>query len=110
MRRCLICLLTACGAGSETADATADGPEDVPAARWGHALAHDTARATTILFGGSAGAVFHGDTWAWDGARWTRASATGPVPRDQHVMAYDAARQRVVLFGGRLADNTKATD
>jgi len=78
--------------------------------RWGHALAHDAARGTTILFGGSTGTTFHGDTWAWDGAQWRRLMVTGPSPRDQHVMAYDTARQRIVLFGGRLADNTKATD
>jgi hypothetical protein len=41
-----------------------------------------------------------GDTWEWDGARWTASPAKGPAPRALAGLAYDSARGRTVLFGG----------
>lgn len=70
--------------------------------RYGHAMAFDSARGRTVLFGGEG----WGDTWQWDGAAWSKASPldlhrdANPSTRSRHAMAYDAERDRVVLFGG----------
>jgi len=68
------------------------------------AIAHDPARRRTVLFGGYAWAdgrvVRLGDTWEWDGERWTRESTTGPSPRSGAAMAYHPGLRMVVLFGG----------
>ena len=70
-----------------------------PAPRDYHAMAYDSVRGVTVLFGGTQGAPL-GDTWEWDGTSWALRSTTGPSPRYEHAMAYDSARARVVLFGG----------
>lgn len=60
----------------------------------------DEARGRTVLFGGWNG-QFLGDTWEWDGSRWTEHTSSGPSPRGGvPSMAYDGERKRVVLFGG----------
>lgn len=75
--------------------------EDAPGPRMQHAMVFDSARGHVLLFGGYRETQQHySDTWAWDGATWTRVANTGPSPRYGHAMAYDIARQRVVLFGG----------
>ena len=80
-----------------------------PPPRFQHVMVYDAARGRVVLFGGHTGVPFDrsapakgslGDTWEWDGERWTLASAPGPSPRDHHAMAFDAARGKVVLFGG----------
>jgi hypothetical protein len=74
---------------------------DIPTGRYASALAYDSARRRTVLFGGTdAGFDVFGDTWEWDGSRWALKSASGPLPRSEHAMAFDSARQRTVLFGG----------
>lgn len=71
-----------------------------PSARTGAAIAHDSARRRTVLFGGLSG-TRQSDTWEFDGGAWRRLSpATVPPPRTEHAMAYDPVRQRTVLFGG----------
>lgn len=72
-----------------------------PQARVGHALAYDSERRRTVLFGGDSlqGQLF-GDTWEWDGESWTQVNDIGPSPRSEHALTYDARRHRVVLFGG----------
>ncbi len=64
----------------------------------GPAFAYDAARQKVVLFGGSG----KNETWAWDGASWTRLDAV-PVltARYGHTMAYDPVLQQVLLFGGR---------
>lgn len=78
-----------------------------PSARYGHAMAYDSARQRVVLFGGwSPSGGLLDDTWEWDGATATWHGpflpATRPVPRMHHGMAYDPRpnRQRTVLFGG----------
>jgi N-acetylneuraminic acid mutarotase len=39
-----------------------------------------------------------GDTWVWDGARWTQENVSGPSPRAGHAMA--TLNGEVILFGG----------
>lgn len=72
-----------------------------PASRGGHAMAYDSARGVTVLFGG----FNFDDTWEWDGATWTQRFASGPSVRYGHAMAYDSVRARVVLFGGSITSN-----
>ncbi len=73
-----------------------------PSARYGHAMAYDSARGVTVLFGGTtnSGSGFS-DTWEWDSTTWTyRGAATSPPERYLHAMAYDCARSKTVLYGG----------
>jgi hypothetical protein len=76
-----------------------------PSARAEAAMAHDTRRGRTVLFGGrdllADGSTRRlGDTWEWDGGRWTRVNGTGPTPRSGAAMAYAPEAGGVVLFGG----------
>jgi cysteine-rich repeat protein len=86
-------------------------PAPSPAARRQAAMAYDGSRGLVVLFGGfdSVGGdvVTYGDTWTWDGAGWTQASAGIAVgARAGSTMAYDAARQQLYLWGGAGADDT----
>lgn len=68
-----------------------------PSARLFHAMAYDSVRGVTVLFGGSV----LGDTWEWDGSTWSQAQPIGgPPARGQHAMAFDSQRGRAVMFGG----------
>ncbi len=76
-----------------------------PSARGGAAMAYDAARRRVVMFGGtSAFATGNlGDTWEWDGTRFsevTPASGVRPSARTAAAMVYDAARKRIVMFGG----------
>ena len=72
-----------------------------PSNRYGHVMAHDSARDRAVLFGGRDGPIFLADTWTWNGVAWTREIATGPSARSAPAMTYDAKRDRVVMFGGQ---------
>lgn len=72
-----------------------------PPARTVHAMAYDSQRGRTVLFGGYGSSLFAADTWVWDGVSWAQAATAGPPGRDSFAMAYDSQRGRVVLFGGR---------
>jgi hypothetical protein len=78
----------------------------LPPGRHSHAMAYDTARGVTVLFGGYASSERLQDTWEWDGETWTELTPDGPVPaaRDNTAIAYDAARSVAVLFGGSNSD------
>ena len=68
-----------------------------PGARGYAAMAYDSNRGRTVLFGGSGSLA---DTWEWDGENWTQMADSGPPGRFQAAMAYDAQRNQTVLFGG----------
>ena len=68
-----------------------------PSPRYGHAMAYDSARGVTVLFGGTTGG---NETWEWNGAAWTQRFVSGPSPRQGHMMSFDTARGVIVLFGG----------
>ncbi len=79
------------------------------------AMAYDSLRSTTVLFGGTD--VFEGDTWEYDGNDWARTAwnelqgltqPDGPPSRQLHAMAFDVARGQVVLFGGANQNVTLA--
>lgn len=64
------------------------------------ALAYDTSRARTVLFGGYAGIEFS-DTWEWDGVNWIQMTPnTSPPARAGHALVFDRSSGAVVLFGG----------
>ena len=71
---------------------------------------YDDARKKFLLFGGfgGRGEGVHGDTWEWDGVKWTRVETPGPSRRGAAGMTYDSKRQRVVLFGGFGTDQQLA--
>lgn len=72
--------------------ASTSGPGDL----W-FSLAADDGHSNIVLFGSN------GDTWTWDGAKWTAQNPThAPSPRVGAVMAYDTVRRVVVLFGGGM--------
>ncbi|MBI1827591.1 MAG: hypothetical protein HYR83_14540 [Planctomycetes bacterium] len=65
-----------------------------PVPRVYHAMAFDSTRGVTVLFGGYGGygideAADLNDTWEWDGKSWELRTFTGPSPRDGHAMAFD---------------------
>jgi hypothetical protein len=77
--------------------------DEGPSPRAFPAMAYDSGRGRTVLFGGSSiieAGTLSGDTWEWDGANWTQMADSGPSPRTQSVMAYDAQRAQTVLFSG----------
>ena len=76
----------------------------VPSARYDPAMAHDSQRGRTVMFGGY-NSTFLGDTWEWNGSSWTRVSSTGPSARYDHAMAYDTQRGVTVMFGGNNSGN-----
>jgi hypothetical protein len=90
-------------------------PATSPGARSSHAMAYDSARGKTVLFGGSQDVGCFSplaDTWEWDGTNWSqRTPATSPPAQCGHTMAYDSARGKTVLIGktimlGSMVGNT----
>ncbi|MFN0012235.1 MAG: hypothetical protein ACKVS8_11400 [Phycisphaerales bacterium] len=76
-----------------------------PSPRGAHAMAYDSARGVTVLFGGYNEETGASDeTWEWNGTLWTQRMVSGPSARILHAMAYDPARGVVVLFGGAAYD------
>jgi hypothetical protein len=79
-------------------------PAAGPEPREWSAMAYDSARRLTVLYGGfvTFGST-HGpanDTWEWDGTAWTRRTVIGPGSGYGASMAYDPSRGVTVLFGG----------
>jgi len=75
-------------------------PSPIPSPRRGPAMAFDTARGRTLLYGGM-GAKSLGDTWEWDGKTWhALAPPSAPAPRWTPALAYDPVHRNHVLFGG----------
>lgn len=76
-------------------------PAATPAARRGAAMAYDSARGVSVLFGGSTITATLADTWEWSGSNWMlRTPGNAPPQRFDFGLAYDSARGRTVLFGG----------
>jgi Galactose oxidase, central domain len=72
-----------------------------PAGRGDLAMAYDSDRHVTVLFGGTTDG-FNGtnDTWEWDGAAWVQRTSNPPPARLLDALSYDSSRHFVVLFGG----------
>jgi hypothetical protein len=98
-----VTLLAVSGVG-QTPDWTEITTASSPSARYSHAMAYDSVRGKTVMFGG----VFSfaiplslSDTWEYDGVNWTQVTpANSPSYRNGHAMVYDSARGRLVMFGG----------
>lgn len=75
-------------------------------ARYGHAMAYDTARNKLVLFGGIGATNSDvGDTWERGDGGWTKIDTIdAPLARSSHSMAYDSVRKRIVLYGGADTD------
>ena len=74
-----------------------------PIPRTAPAMAFDSSRGKSVLFGGFNNNYNNnfGDTWEWDGSTWVpQLFASGPTARYDHKMAYDSQRHRTVMFGG----------
>jgi serine/threonine protein kinase len=67
-----------------------------PSPRSRHALAFDSSRGVTVLFGGDNA----GETWEWDGQAWLLRTAKGPPPGSSLAMAFDSARHVALLVAG----------
>jgi hypothetical protein len=75
-----------------------------PGGLWGAAAG--ALKSQVVMFGGSvpggvspgAPVLLTGNTWTWDGTRWTLQNVLGPSPRDYATAA--AWNGKVVLFGG----------
>lgn len=89
-----------------------------PSPRVDHAMAHDSWRSVTVMFGGKEVEAINigygrqewsdhndtalGDTWEFDGRTWLRrAPLHSPPACYGHTMTYDEARHVVVLYGGK---------
>lgn len=63
-----------------------------PGKRQGHAMAFDSKRGVTVLFGGESGSIPRVGTWEWDGVSWRLAGRNPGLGRSHHAMAYDSKR------------------
>ena len=86
---------------------------NVPFARYDHALAFDDEADQLALYGGNEPTFWLGseEHWVFDGAIWQKedTGTTNPGQRRKHAMAYDSNRGRLVLFGG-FSGNTYMQD
>ncbi|GMU81797.1 MAG: hypothetical protein AMXMBFR47_16680 [Planctomycetota bacterium] len=71
---------------------------DGPVPRYRHAMAYDSIRNVTVMFGGFT--AQNDFTWEWDGDFWTPRGLLGPPMRAGHAMTFDSNRGVVVMFGG----------
>src|SRR5207244_6663036 len=63
-----------------------------------------------VLFGGFSGSFGPGETWEWDGGRWTQVATSGPSTRHGHAMAFDSFRNVTVLMGGYDSSGAALSD
>ena len=70
-------------------------------------LAYDRVRQRVVCNIEEAGSTTLYDTYEWDGAAWTLATANSPGPGK---ITYDPIRQHTVLFGGASGDETWTWD
>src|ERR1700722_10288092 len=98
----LLLMLLAAEAGAQTApNWNKQSPANAPSGRSGLAMAYDSARSQTVLFGGDSNNNYVNDTWLWNGANWTEAvPQSSPPARTNAGMAFDSAHGQTVLFGG----------
>lgn len=84
-----------------------------PLPRSSTAMAYDSIRNVTVMFGGSdlPNSGYTNETWEWNGVVWTLRQPTSgsPMPRNRMAMAFDSARGQVVMFGGYTGSFTDQT-
>ncbi|MFH1230483.1 MAG: fibronectin type III domain-containing protein [Planctomycetota bacterium] len=75
-----------------------------PSPRYGHAMAYDSTRSITVLFGGS---DWSDETWERHKTRWVLTLPDHkPSGRYGHAMTYESVTGKVVLFGGVIGSST----
>ena len=77
-------------------------------------LAYDSARQSTVLFGGAdldgTGADL-GATWIYQSGGWTKMTPTpSPGGRSNHTLTYDPSHEVIILTGGQVSDATFFND
>jgi len=81
------------------AQSPAQPPATWPAAHaGGHALAYDSRRGMSMLYGDRGADAT--TLWGWDGSNWHAFNQPGPGLRRHIKLAYDSGRDRLVLYGG----------
>ncbi len=86
---------------------------NTPSRRESAAGAYDAQRQQFVTFGGLVGGRAYdttGETWAFDGTRWSRIATTGPPASLGGAMAYDTRRHVLVLVGGLDINGRKLPD
>lgn len=75
------------------------------------AVAFDSQRGVTVLFGCNPNTNVPNETWEYDGTVWSvREWGNSPQRRRGHAIAYDSSRGVVVLFGGRPDSGSVLSD
>ncbi len=74
-----------------------------PSPRWGGSFVTDPIDGDLVLFGGTNGADYLGDTWIFNGTGWHALSVRGPSPRADAQASFDAYDGYVLVFGGSSA-------
>jgi Galactose oxidase, central domain len=65
------------------------------------ASAFDPVSGRLVVFGGFDAAMYHNDTWTFDGTTWTKEiTPVAPSARAAAGIAYDSVSHKLVLFGG----------
>ena len=77
-----------------------------PTPRASVAMAFDSARGRTVVYGGVNQAGLFTDTWEWDGSAWQQALIAGPDARGGSAMVFDSARAQCVLVGGQVPNGS----
>jgi hypothetical protein len=81
-------------------------PVSGPIQRSTPAVAYDSKRGKTVLFGGYSNidSLYKQDTWEWSGtdANWTNKTNANPKPvgRNSSALVYDSKRDQFLLWGG----------
>src|ERR1043166_4143345 len=87
----IISLSVACGAAASAQQPTWTNVTPGATPRANHAMAFDSGRGVTVLFGGNDAGVLS-DTCEWNGTSWTQRNTPAPTAREWHAMAYDSGR------------------
>ncbi|MFK7805369.1 MAG: polysaccharide deacetylase family protein [Anaerolineae bacterium] len=67
----------------------------------GYALAHDSTRGVTILYGGGRTWPYSQETWEFDGTSWSQIATTAvPNARYGMTLIYNSLHNKTFLFGG----------
>ena len=79
---------------------------DSPQTRRGTSLVYEPLTRQLVLFGGTTGGNYVGDTWTWDGKAWTlKHPATNP-PAGWASLAYDPDSRQLLLLDQQTSDPT----
>ena len=94
--------------GADWVQRIENGSPGSPAARWYHAIAYDSSRHLTVLYGGLPGG--YDDTWEWNGATWNETfPSASPPGLASTAMAFDSARGTTIICGGNDGEPTDGT-